>query len=219
MSAIYVLAGEEREGPFTAEEIRESVADGRLTLEHMGWTEGLEAWIPLSELLNPKPVLDNSDESDEVVEVLAEGPGYVLTNEALRVREEVFPLEDVLKATLETEHTKRGKPIAGSIVFGVLVSMTLAMPLRPETQNHWILWGLSLLLFLFLFLRSLLMAFKPSGTFVAVHLRDGDDRVLPMSDHEAKSAVESITAILTPHGSEEGETEDVATTDSDPQAD
>jgi hypothetical protein len=190
VNAIYVLAGDERVGPFTADEIREGVAAGRLTFGDLGWTEGLDGWVALSEILSSGIAEENE------AAVLDEGPGYVLTTEALRVREEVFPIESVNRASVETEHTKRGRSIAGSIIFGVLLVIAIARPHPPETTNQWIIWGLSVAVILFLLLRSTIMAFKPSGTFVAVHLLDGDDRVLPMSDREAKHAAEAINEAL-----------------------
>ncbi len=184
----------------TADEIREGVAGGRFTLGSLGWTEGLDGWVSLSEIL-----ASGIAEEDEAP-VLDEGPGYVLTTDALRVREEVFPLESVNRASLETEHTKRGRSITGSIIFGVLLIIAIARPHSPETTNQWILWGLSLVVLLFLWLRSTIMAFNTSGTFVAVHLLDGDDRVLPMSDREAKHAANAINeALKHPAPDQEGE--------------
>ena len=189
MNAIYVLAGEERVGPMSASEVLDAVNAGRFALGNLGWHEGMEEWKPLSEFL-----VEDSGEGD--MEVLAEGPGYVLTPSALRVREEVFSLFQISKATLETEHTKRGRPLAWGIIFGICTVIALAMPHRPETTNQWIFWAVSLGIFALLAARNLFNAFRPSGNFVAVHLADGDDRVLPMSDVEAREAVKSITKAL-----------------------
>jgi hypothetical protein len=188
VSAIYVLAGEERVGPMTASEVLAAVNEGRFALGSLGWQEGMDGWKPLAEFL--------FDDSEEEAEVVAEGPGYVLTSAALRVRDEVFSLFQVSKATLEAEHTKRGSPLMWGIIFGVCTVIALAMPHRPETTNQWVLWGLSLGIFVLLSVRNLFNAFRPSGCFVAIHLADGDDRVLPMADGEAREAVDAIMETL-----------------------
>lgn len=188
MHAIYVLEGESQTGPFSPDEIRRAIASNALTLAHLGWYEGCEGWKPLSEIL--------ADADEEDVEVVQSGPGYVLTTEALRVRDEIFALDQVSRATVEVEHTRRGRPIAATIFFGFLVVVALAMPHKPETPTQWILWALSLLLFLVFFLRFALTAFRPSATFLAIHLADGDDRILPMSRKDAESAREAIHQTL-----------------------
>ncbi|MCX7868813.1 MAG: DUF4339 domain-containing protein, partial [Terrimicrobiaceae bacterium] len=190
MHAIYVLEGESQTGPFSPDEIRQAVADNRLTLSHLGWHEGCDGWKPLAEILS-----SGEAEAGDFV-VLSEGPGYVLTSEALRVREEVFPLEEIVRATVEAEHTRRGRSIAATILFGVLVVVAVAMPHKPETTNQWMIWGLSLVVFLVLMLRFALAAFRPSATFLAVHLSNGDDRILPMSRREAGQASQAINSAL-----------------------
>jgi hypothetical protein len=98
----------------------------------------------------------------------------------------------LLKAEVEIEHTRRGAAIAWSIVFGVLTVLTLAMPLRPETTNHWILWSITLVVFLLGFVRCLMGAFRPTPAFVAIHLTNGDDRILPM---RRKMAIETARVV------------------------
>jgi hypothetical protein len=190
MRAIYVLEGEDRVGPFTSEEIRSALADGSIVLSQMGWLEGAEDWQPLSEIL-----ASGEAEADEIL-VIAEGPGYVLTDQALRVCDEVFELSEVMKATVEVEHTRRGPAMAATALFGFLVIVVLALPFRPQSAGQWWLWGVSLLLFTLLCARFALAAFKPSATFLAVHLCNGDDRVLPMTGREAREAQRAIEGAL-----------------------
>ncbi len=188
MSAIYVLAGEERVGPLTTEVLREGVERGVYSDEQLAWSEGMEDWAPLSVFLAE----ETPDDIPEGMHVILEGPGYLLTESLLQVGVDIFPIVALLRAEVEVEHTKRGKFIISSIITGVLTILTLAMPLRPETANHWILWSISLAVLLFFFIRSLLGAFKETPAFVAVHLRNGDDRILPMSPRQAKAAAVAI---------------------------
>jgi hypothetical protein len=194
MSAIYVMAGEERVGPFSTLEVQEKVDAGIFTPEHLGWMEGMEDWCPLQQLLTS--AADSEEDAVADSEVLLEGPGYLLTPLTLQIGEELFPLDILSHAEVEIEHTKRGKPIAGCIVFGVLVILTLAMPMRPETTNHWMIWAVSLTVFVLLLIRSLFSAFKASPAFVAVHLTNGDDRILPMTPKAAKGAAQAVNAAI-----------------------
>ena len=102
----------------------------------------------------------------------------------------------LLRAEVEVEHTKRGKFIIGSIITGVLTILTLAMPLRPETTNHWIFWSICLAVLLFFFIRSLLGAFKETPAFVSVHLTNRDDRILSMSRRKTNDAATAINATI-----------------------
>jgi hypothetical protein len=192
MAAIYVLAGEERVGPLTTEVLREGVERGVYTDDQLAWVEGMENWAPLAEVLSA----EEPDELPGDSHVILEGPGYLLSPSLLQVGVDIFPMASLLRAEVEVEHTKRGKFIVSSVVIGVLTILTFAMPLRPETTNHWILWSISLIVLLFLFVRSLFGAFKGTPAFVAVHLRNGDDRILPMSPKQAKAAAAAINETI-----------------------
>ncbi len=192
MSAIYVLAGEERVGPLTTEVLREGVERGVYSDDQLAWSEGMEDWAPLAVFLAEETL----DEIPEGMHVILEGPGYLLTESLLQVGVDLFPIVALLRAEVEVEHTKRGKFIVTSIITGVLTLIALAMPLRPETTNHWILWSISLAVLLFFFVRSLLEAFKETPAFVSIHLRNGDDRILPMNRKEANAAAVAINATI-----------------------
>lgn len=190
MHAIYVLENGSQVGPFSPDDIRRAVAENRMTLSQLGWHEGCESWKPLAE------ILEGLKSSEEDLPVVAEGPGFVLTREALRIREEIFPLDLVAKSTVEVEHTRRGRYLVWTIVFGFLVVVALAMPYKPESTKQWIIWGICLAAFLLLTLRFALLAFRPSPTFLAVELTNSDERILPMSRREAEAAKNAIEKAL-----------------------
>jgi len=192
VTAIYVLAGEERVGPLTTEVLREGVERGVYSDDQLAWSEGMEDWAPLAVVLSQNA----PDEIPEDANVILEGPGYLLSQSLLQVGIEIFPMMALLRAEVEVEHTKRGKFIIGSIITGVLTILTLAMPLRPETTNHWIFWSICLAVLLFFFIRSLLGAFKETPAFVSVHLTNGDDRILPMRRRKANAAATAINATI-----------------------
>jgi hypothetical protein len=48
---VYLLQGGEQTGPFTPEEIRQHLANGRLPNDIPAWREGMDTWVPVHELL------------------------------------------------------------------------------------------------------------------------------------------------------------------------
>ncbi len=46
----YVLSGGERQGPFRIFQLKEKLETGLLTPDALGWHNGMEAWLPLSEM-------------------------------------------------------------------------------------------------------------------------------------------------------------------------
>jgi len=50
---IHISRGEDSSGPFTLEQVRDYLAEGILLPDDLAWHEGLENWIPLSQLVAP----------------------------------------------------------------------------------------------------------------------------------------------------------------------
>lgn len=190
MAALYVLADEKQIGPIEVAVARHGVEVGVYSADQMAWMEGMDEWRTLGEILG------GDVEVVDTGEIVEEGTGYVLMERALRVGEEIFPLSQLRLVEVEVEHTRRGKPRMWTIIFGVLFLMTLATPLVPQTANHWIAWAVSLIVFLLLFVRSLLATFKSTPAFLSVHLESGDDRILPMMRREARRAAEQINEAI-----------------------
>ena len=65
---IHVQRGEEDLGKFTPEEVTKQLVKGHLKESDLGWHEGMETWIPLSQLCEQletgpkKPPKENPDE-------------------------------------------------------------------------------------------------------------------------------------------------------------
>ncbi|MBE2180083.1 MAG: DUF4339 domain-containing protein [Chthoniobacterales bacterium] len=51
MSAIYILSGDEQQGPFAREQILTMHQSGRITSDSLFWFDGLTEWHPVSKLL------------------------------------------------------------------------------------------------------------------------------------------------------------------------
>ena len=47
---IHISRGEDQSGPFTLEQVQDYLAQGVLLPDDLAWHEGLDGWIPLSEL-------------------------------------------------------------------------------------------------------------------------------------------------------------------------
>ena len=50
---IHITRGEDSSGPFTLEQVRDYLTEGILLPDDLAWHEGLENWIPLSQLVAP----------------------------------------------------------------------------------------------------------------------------------------------------------------------
>lgn len=192
MSAIFVLVGGEKEGPFTKQELADYASQGRYSVDSLAWHEGLDDWTPLGQLLAEE---DGGSAEEVEVEVLAEGKGYVITTEDMIIGGEIFALAGVLKATVEVEHVRRGGPVFWAIVFGLLAAVSLALPPHLQEPTHWIIWGALLLFFLFFCIRNLVTVFKAGGTLLAVHLTNGDDRILQLPEKEARKVADIVNRL------------------------
>ena len=52
MPDIYLLIEGKQEGPYTEEQIRQSIVDGSIQGDALAWREGLPEWIPLTGCLS-----------------------------------------------------------------------------------------------------------------------------------------------------------------------
>ncbi|GAB4180363.1 MAG: hypothetical protein Fur0032_21270 [Terrimicrobiaceae bacterium] len=193
MSAIFVLVGGEKQGPFTQQEVSDFLSEGRYSVDSLAWHEGLEDWEPLGQLLGAGSTGTSEDEPE--AEVLAEGNGYVITTEDMIIGGEIFSLTGVLKATVEVEHVKRGGPIFRAIIFGLLAAISLAIPSHLQDPAHWVIWAVLLLIFVFVCIRNLVTVFQAGGTLLAVHLTNGDDRILQLPEKEAQSVAALVNQL------------------------
>ena len=50
MADIYLLIEGKQEGPYTEEDVRQYLADGRFQNDQLAWREGLTDWAALSEV-------------------------------------------------------------------------------------------------------------------------------------------------------------------------
>jgi hypothetical protein len=200
VSAIYVLAGEERVGPFTIEEIRDRMAEGTYSPETLAWQEGTEEWVPLSSLLAPP--------NDREIEptILHESRQCILTTEQLEFAGHVIPLIEMASVEVEAEHTNRRKPITGVVVFTLLLLMLFFIPLHLVATNVLIIRIVGATILGLLLLRCLIPAFAPAQAIVSILLRSGETRMLTLPHAEALTLINAINAAVGPASTAEEDT-------------
>lgn len=52
---IHISRNGQQEGPYTAEQIQQMLADGSIARYTLAWKEGLSQWVPLSQILESSP--------------------------------------------------------------------------------------------------------------------------------------------------------------------
>lgn len=52
---IHISRNGQQEGPYTAEQIHQMLADGSIARYTLAWKEGLSQWVPLSQILDSSP--------------------------------------------------------------------------------------------------------------------------------------------------------------------
>lgn len=193
MSAIYVLAGDERDGPFTIEEVRDKMAAGVYTPDTLIWQEGQEQWFPLSSLIEVSvPEENQNPEAAEEAIVLHESRQCRLTTEYLEFGNQAIPLNEMVTVEVEAEHTNRSRPVGGVILFSFLLLILLFVPLHLISDyDAFIRIGGSVLL-VFLLIRSLLAALSPAQAIVSILLNDGEPRMLTLPHAEALVLIKAL---------------------------
>jgi len=206
MSTIYVQKEGQKLGPFTTEELEGKVGEGVFSPEDLYWTEGMEEWQPLGEVLVEEEAGEQSEaEAEPVFEIkenniLFDSAEARLTPQILHLGGEDLPITALAKATVQTETIKRTKPIIGSVILGVLIVCVALLEVPRSTLTHWVIWGAVLLGLIIWWLRVFSAAIRPASTMLIIDLRNGDERLLPMELAEARELATAIDrAVIAAH--------------------
>jgi hypothetical protein len=211
MSTIYVQKEGQKLGPFTTEELEGKVGEGLFSPEDLFWTEGMEEWHPLGEVLTDEQPADEEFTSEELQEaeeapvfeidennILFDSPEARLTAQMLHLGGEDIPVTAVAKATVQTETIHRTKPIIGSVVLGVAIICGALIEVQRTTLTHWLIWGAILAGLVVWWLRLFSAAIRPASSMLIVDLRNGDERLLPMEPADARELAAAIDqAVIT----------------------
>lgn len=206
MSTIYVQHEGEKWGPFTTEELEGKVVEGVFSREDLFWTEGMEEWHRLDEVLEVEEEEGDSGEaSEEAVEtghsgileieetnILFDAPEARLTSRLLHLPGEDLPVKVLAKAFVQSEKIHRVKPIIGSVVLGVLIVCVALIEVHRPNMTAWIIWGAILLGLVVWFLRVLSVAVRSGSTMVIVDLRNGDERMIQLEPGPAQELAAAI---------------------------
>jgi len=204
MSTIYVQKEGQKLGPFTTEELEGKVGEGVFCPEDLFWTEGMEEWHPLGEVLADDPPEDHSSSAEkqqtqdpplfEIDEnnILFDSREARLTAQMLHLGGEDIPISSVAKATVQTETIQRTKPIIGCVVLGVAIVCGALVEVQRTTLTHWLIWGAILAGLVIWWLKILSSAIRPAVTMLIVDLRNGDERLLPMEPAVARDLATAI---------------------------
>lgn len=211
MSAIYVQRGDQQLGPFTTEELEGKVAAGELSPEDLFWSEGMEDWQPLTTVITIETGPGDGDEetaddssvplTPKEVGILHKIADTTVTTHALHLEcGAVLPLEDITKVSIQTEAVRRGKPLMGCIILGVLI-VSLALAEIPRLNaTHWVLWGLLLAGLVIWWFRLLLRVLQVGASMVVIDLKDGDERIIPATPETARQLRDAIRLSLPTDG-------------------
>lgn len=203
MSTIYVQKEGQKHGPFTTQELEGKVGEGLFSPEDLYWTEGMEEWQPLGEVLQePQEQQESVALEVEEANILFDAPHARLTSQILHLGGEDLPVSVIAKASVQTEKIRRVKPIIGSVVLGVVIVCAALVEVPRSTLTHWVIWGVILLGLLIWWLRLFSSAIQPATTILIIDLRNGDERLLPMEPaqaHELATAIDQ--AVIAAHES------------------
>lgn len=213
MSTIYVQKEGQKLGPFTTEELEGKVGEGIFSPDDLFWTEGMEEWHPLGEVLTEEQTTDAEGLAEELEKteeapvfeidennILFDSPEARLTAQTLHLGGEDIPVTSLAKATVQTEKIQRTKPIIGSVILGVAIVCGALIEVQRSTLTHWLIWGAILLGLIIWWLRLFSAAVRPASTMLIIDLRNGDERLLPMEPAEARDFATAIDqAIIAAH--------------------
>ena len=202
MSTIYVQKEGQKWGPFTTEELEGKVVDGVFSHEDLFWTEGMEEWHPLAEVLEAATEASEEEPAGEAgtasffevgeTNILFDSPEARLTSKVLHLGSEDLPVTALAKATVQTETIKRTRPIAGCVFVGVAIACIAFLEIERPNMTAWILWGAVLAGLFIWWLRMLSMALRSAATLLIVDLRNGDERILRLEPAEARELATAI---------------------------
>lgn len=201
MSTIYVQKEGQKWGPFTTEELEEKVVEGVFSQEDLFWTEGMDEWQPLGEMVESGEELQAEEQQEsatapvfeiEETNILFDSPEARLTSKVLHLGGEDIPVIALAKATVQTETIRRTRPIIGSILLGVAIVCVAFIEVHRPNLTAWVLWGAVLVGLLIWWLRIFSAAIRPAATILIVDLRNGDERILPTEPAVARELAAAI---------------------------
>lgn len=199
MSALYIQKEGRQWGPFTTEELEGQMAAGAFSRDDLYWTEGMEGWLPLAEILeieteNTAVAVATEEEVDEDFNgVYFNTDGiYVTIDEISWPNHDTVEPSLVAKSSATVEHVKRIRPLVGAVILGVLAVVVGLLEIPKTTTTHWVIWGAILLVLLFFGLRMLQTGLRKARSMVVIDMVDGTEFIIPAGPEIAQPVSDAI---------------------------
>lgn len=198
MSALYIQKEGRQWGPFTTEELEGQVASGAFSREDLFWTEGMDAWHPLSEIVETAPETEGTattaeEESPPGEEVYFNEEGILVTVDEISWGNGTLEPALVAKSSATIERVKRLRPLLVGIALGVVAVVVALIEVPKTTATHWAIWGGVLLLLLFGLARMLYSGLRTARSMVVLDMVDGSEYIIPAGPSIARKVNDAIT--------------------------
>ncbi len=198
MSALYIQKEGKQWGPFTTEELEGQMAAGAFSRDDLYWTEGMEEWSPLGEIMErveeTSVVVATDEDLDEDFDgVYFNQDGiYVTLDEISWPGHETVEPSLVAKSSATVEKVNRFRPLAGAVMLGVLAVVVGLLEIPKTTTTHWVVWGGILLVLLFFFLRMLQTGLRKARSMVVIDMVDGTEYIIPVEPEIAEKVSDAV---------------------------
>lgn len=203
MSALYIQKEGRQLGPFTEEELEGQVASGAVTRDDLYWTDGMEEWHPLSEIVETTPedgvaAASEAPPAEEATEpeekVYFNEEGIFVTTSEISWNDTTLEPPLVEKSSATIEKVRRVRPLVAAIILGVSAVVIALLEIPKTTTTHWLLWGGVLVVLLFVTVRMLYAGLRAARSMVVLDMVDGSEYIIPAGPGIARQVNESIIA-------------------------
>ncbi|CAN5663026.1 hypothetical protein BH09VER1_BH09VER1_00810 [soil metagenome] len=214
MSTLYVLKEGQKRGPFTTEELEEKVASGEFAHDDQFWTEGMDGWLPLSDIIQveieaageepavaaeesetsseePAPESHSVFDAEEAV-TLYDTDQIKVTSTEVELSDVSIPIIGISKVTPQIEKVHRVRPLIGCVILGVLIVCLILAEIPKTAITHWVIWGALLLGLGLWWLRCLFAGLRSPRSMLVIDLTDGDEHVARLSPDEVTRSANAI---------------------------
>lgn len=203
MSALYIQKEGRQLGPFTTEELEGQVASGAFTQEDLYWTDGMEDWHPLSEIVETSAeeahvavapeVPPETEMSEPEEKVYFNEEGIFVSISEISWKDTTLEPPLVAKCSATIEKVRRVGPLLGAVIFGVASVVIALLEIPKTTTTHWVLWSGVLAVLLLATVRMLYAGLRAARSMVVIDMVDGSEYIIPTGPGIARRVSECIT--------------------------
>lgn len=209
MSTLYVLKEGQKRGPFTTEELEEKVVSGEFAPDDQFWTEGMDGWLPLSDIIQIAPAPASTPEGADAVSeepvsaslssfeeeeavTLYDSDRIKVTSVEVELSDVSIPIAGITKVSPQIEVVHRFRPMLGCVILGVIIVLLILLEIPKTTVTHWVIWGAIVLGLGLWWLRCLFEALRTPRSMLVIDLADGDEHVARLAPDEVTRSADAI---------------------------